>query len=85
VTSLGGAGIMAKSHASRFFTRANNNFVLPAQVNKSFNEEDEITRLLQKNIAEIKKDIKLADAEKTGTIKDTEFLAMMRKYQIKIA
>ena len=26
-TSLGGGGLLAKSHAQRFFTRANNNFV----------------------------------------------------------
>jgi Ca2+-binding EF-hand superfamily protein len=53
-------------------------------VNRSFNEEDEVTRLLQKNIAEIKKDIKAADSEKTGSIREVEFLAMMAKYQIKM-
>jgi len=53
-------------------------------VNRSFNEEDEVTRLLQKNIAEIKKDIKAADSEKTGSIREAEFLAMMAKYQIKM-
>lgn len=56
----------------------------PPKVDRSFNEEDEITRLLQKNIAEIKKDIKAADAEKTGSIEESEFLKMMRKYSIKI-
>jgi hypothetical protein len=39
-------------------------------VNRSFNEEDEVTRLLQKNIAEIKKDIKAADSGKTGSIRE---------------
>jgi len=27
VTSLGGGGLLAKSHAQRFFARANNNFI----------------------------------------------------------
>ena len=53
-------------------------------MNRSFNEEDEVTRLLQKNIAEIKKDIKASDSEKTGSIREAEFLAMMAKYQIKM-
>jgi Ca2+-binding EF-hand superfamily protein len=53
-------------------------------VNRSFNEEDDVTRLLQKNIAEIKKDIKAADSEKTGSIREAEFLAMMAKYRIKM-
>jgi len=51
VTSLGGGNLMAKSHANRFFTRANTNNLV-ARNNRSFNsiEEDEITRQLQNNI-----------------------------------
>ena len=43
-----------------------------------------MTRLLQKNIAEIKKDIKATDSEKTGSIRVAEFLTMMAKYEIKM-
>lgn len=53
-------------------------------MNRSYNEEDEVTRLLQKNIAEIKKDIKATDSEKTGSIRVAEFLTMMAKYEIKM-
>ena len=53
-------------------------------MNRSFNEEDEVTRLLQKNIAEIKKDIKATDSEKTGSIRVAEFLTMMAKHEIKM-
>jgi hypothetical protein len=46
-------------------------------------EEDEITRQLQTHIADIKKDIKAADSEKTGTMKEPEFIQMLKRYGVK--
>jgi len=40
-------------------------------------EEEEIMRDLQRYIQEIKKDIKMADTNKTGSIKEDMFIKMM--------